>query len=106
MPIRQKPVRPSRPARPEPGGPGGCAGLYTAHAGIELYAEAFDRAGALDALEAFASRNGPAFYGLEPNRETIMLRRDPWPVPREMPMGGDVLVPFRGGSQVQWRLVA
>ena len=83
----------------------GCAGLYTAHAGIELYAEAFDRAGALDALEAFASRNGPAFYGLAQNRDTITLRRESWPVPREMPMGDDVLVPFRAGGRVAWRLV-
>ena len=84
----------------------GCAGLYTAHAGIELYAEAFERAGALGALEAFASLDGPAFYGLEPNRETIVLRKEPWPVSGEMPMGGEVLVPFRGGSQVEWRLLA
>ena len=84
----------------------GCAGMYTAHAGIELYAEAFDRAGALPKLEAFASRNGPAFYGLAPNRGTITLRRESWPVPDEMPMGGDVLVPFRGGGQVAWRLSA
>ena len=83
----------------------GCAGLYTAHAGIELYAEAFDGAGALGALEAFASRNGPAFYGLEPNRGTITLRRESWPVREEMSMGGDVLVPFRAGDRVQWRLV-
>ena len=83
----------------------GCAGLYTAHAAIELYAEAFERAGALDALEAFASRNGPAFYGLEPNRETITLRKESWPVPGEMPMGGDVLVPFRAGGRVAWRIV-
>ena len=82
----------------------GCAGLYTAHAGIELYAEAFDRAGALDALEAFASRNGPAFYGLEPNHERITLRRKPWTVPETMPMGGDILVPFRAGSRVAWSL--
>ena len=82
----------------------GCAGLYTAHAGIELYAEAFDRAGAIDALEGFASRNGPAFYGLEPNRETITLRREPWMVPDTMPMGGDVLVPFRAGSRVAWSI--
>ena len=82
----------------------GCAGLYTAHAGIELYAEAFDRAGALDALDAFASRNGPAFYGLAQNRDTITLRRESWPVPREMPMGDDVLVPFCAGGRVAWRL--
>ena len=83
----------------------GCAGVYTAHAGIELYAEAFDRAGALDALEAFASRNGPAYYGLEPNRERVTLRREPWPVAEEMPMGGDTLVPFRAGGRVTWRRV-
>ena len=82
----------------------GCAGLYTAHAGIELYAEAFHRAGALRTLEAFASHNGPAFYGLSPNRATITLRRQSWPVPDEMPMGGDVLVPFRAGSRVAWSL--
>ena len=82
----------------------GCAGLYTAHAGIELYAEVFDGAGALDALEAFASRNGPAFYGLEPNREAITLCRDAWTVPDELPMGADSLVPFRAGSDVAWRL--
>ena len=82
----------------------GCAGLYTAHAGIELYAEAFERAGALGALEAFASRNGPAFYGLEPNHETITLRRRPWTVPETMPMGGDVLVPFRAGGRVAWSI--
>ena len=83
----------------------GCAGLFTAHAGIELYAEVFDRAGALDALEAFASRNGPAFYGLAPNHDTITLRRESWPVPGEMPMGDDVVVPFRAGDRVAWRLV-
>ena len=82
----------------------GCAGLYTAHAGIELYAETFHRAGAIRKLEAFASRNGPAFYGLAPNRATITLRRESWPVPEEMPMGGDVLVPFRAGGRVAWRL--
>ncbi len=84
----------------------GCAGLYTAHAGIELYAEVFDRAGALGALEGFASRHGPAFYGLAPNRETITLRRASWPVADELPMGGDALVPFRAGGRVEWRVVA
>ena len=83
----------------------GCAGLYTAHAGIELYAEAFDRAGAIGALEGFASHNGPMFYGLESNRETITLRKEPWQVPDELPMGDDVLVPFRAGGQVAWRIV-
>ena len=59
----------------------GCAGCYTAHAGIELYAEVFDAAGALDRLEAFASLNGPAFYGLPPNTDTITLQRESWEVP-------------------------
>ena len=84
----------------------GCAGLYTAHAGIELYAEVFDRAGALGALEGFASRNGPAFYGLAPNCGTITLRRESWPVPDELPIGADVLVPFRAGGSVPWRIVS
>ena len=83
----------------------GCAGLFTALAGVELYAEAFDGAGALGALEAFASLNGPAFHGLDPNRETITLHRDSWPVPDELPMGGDALVPFRAGERVHWRIV-
>ena len=82
----------------------GCAGVFTAHAGIELYAEAFDAAGRLPHLEGFASRHGPAFYGLAPNRVTITLRRESWPVPDEMPMGGDTLVPFRAGGRVAWRL--
>ena len=84
----------------------GCAGLYTAHAGIELYAEAFDQAGALGELEAFASRNGPAFHGLEPNRDIITLSRESWPVPGEMPLGDDMVVPFRAGARVAWRLVS
>ena len=83
----------------------GCAGLFTAHAGVELYAEAFDGAGALGALEAFASLNGPAFHGLDPNRETITLHRDSWPVPDELPVGADALVPFRAGDRVHWRIV-
>ena len=84
----------------------GCAGCYTAHAGIELYAEVFDAAGALDRLEAFASLNGPAFYGLAPNADTITLRRESWSVPASYPyLGGDALVPLRAGEQVGWKLV-
>jgi dihydroorotase len=82
----------------------GCAGLYTAHAGIELYAEVFDAAGALGHLEAFASFNGADFYGLARNRERISLCRNSWPVPRETGYGADRLVPFRAGESVQWRL--
>ncbi len=83
----------------------GCAGCYTAHAGIELYAEAFDQAGALDRLEGFASWNGPDFYGLPRNSETITLVQEPWRVPDHQPFDHrDVLVPLRAGEQVQWKL--
>lgn len=85
----------------------GCAGCYTAHAGIELYAEAFDAAGALDRLEAFASLNGPAFYGLAPNAGTITLRRESWEVPGSYDyLGADPLVPLRAGENVAWKLVS
>ncbi len=83
----------------------GCAGCYVAHAGIELYAEVFERAGALEHLEAFASRNGPAFYGLAPNREHITLVRESWTVPEAYPwVDGQVVVPLRAGEPVAWRL--
>lgn len=85
----------------------GCAGCYTAHAGIELYAEAFEEAGALDRLEAFASLNGPAFYGLAPNADRITLRRQSWAVPESYPFADDdSLVPLRAGEAVAWELVA
>ena len=83
----------------------GCAGIYSAHAAIELYAEAFAEAGALDRLEGFASRHGPAFYGLPHNTETITLRREPWTVPERLPFGEEELVPLRAGETVGWRLV-
>lgn len=84
----------------------GCAGCYTAHAGIELYAEAFEAAGALDRLEAFASLNGPAFYGLPPNGDTIVLKREAWAVPAAYSyLDNDPLVPLRTGETVAWRLV-
>ncbi|AUN95645.1 dihydroorotase [Pseudazoarcus pumilus] len=83
----------------------GCAGCYVAHAGIELYAEVFEQADALEHLEAFASRNGPAFYGLAPNREHITLVRESWTVPEAYPwVGGQVVVPLRAGESVAWRL--
>jgi dihydroorotase len=83
----------------------GCAGIFTAAGAIELYAQAFDEAGALDRLEAFASLNGPRFYGLPPNRDTIELVREPVPVPDlvEVPGDGSVL-PFRAGERLPWRL--
>ena len=82
----------------------GCAGIYTAHAGIELYAEAFDAAGSLDKLEGFASFHGADFYGLARNRRQITLTRSAWSVPEEMPYGADTLVPLRGGAKVAWRI--
>ena len=83
----------------------GCAGIYTAHAGIELYAEAFDAAGALERLEDFASRFGPAFYGLRPNETHITLEKADVAVPETLPFGSDALVPFRAGERLAWRLL-
>ena len=83
----------------------GCAGCYTAHAGIELYAEAFEAAGALDRLEGFASFFGPDYYGLPRNAEKITLRREALVVPASLDyLGGDRLVPLRAGESVAWRL--
>lgn len=82
----------------------GCAGCYTAHAGIELYAEAFEAAGALDKLEGFASHFGADFYGLPRNRATITLVRESWRVPVDVVYGADRLTPFRAGGEVPWRL--
>jgi dihydroorotase len=82
------------------------AGCYTAPAALELYAEAFDAAGALDRLEAFASVNGPAFYGLPRNRDTVTLRREAWTLPEQVPFGDAVLKPLRGGETLNWKLQA
>ena len=83
----------------------GCAGCYTAHAGIELYAEAFEAAGALDKLEGFASHFGADFYGLPRNEERITLVKESWTVPAVLPyLDGDVLVPLRAGENVTWSL--
>ena len=83
----------------------GCAGIYTAHAGIELYAEAFDAARSLDRLQGFASHFGPDFYGLPRNSENITLERSEWRVPDELAFGPDKLVPFRAGGKLKWNLV-
>jgi dihydroorotase len=83
----------------------GCAGCYTAHAAIEMYAEAFDSAGALDRLEAFASFNGPDFYGLPRNTGRITLQRQDWRSPVTVPFGEAELKPLRGGEVLPWRLV-
>jgi dihydroorotase len=83
----------------------GCAGCYTAHAGIELYAEAFEAAGALDRLEGFASQFGADFYGLPRNSGTITLVREPWTVPiQQALLANDPLVPLRAGETIAWRL--
>jgi dihydroorotase len=83
----------------------GCAGVYTAHAGIELYAEAFAAAGALERLEGFASHFGAAFYGLPRNAGTITLVEEAWRAPPEVAFGADRLVPLRGGQEIRWKLV-
>ena len=82
----------------------GCAGMYTAHAAIELYAEAFESIGALDRLEAFASFHGPDFYRLPRNQQRITLVREEWTVPATLPFGDAGLVPFRAGGTLGWRL--
>ena len=84
----------------------GCAGIYSAHAGIELYAEVFERAGRLDRLEAFASQHGADFYRLPRNSESITLARAPWAAPDSYPFGDGTLVPFRAGQSIAWRLTA
>lgn len=83
----------------------GCAGIYTAHAGIELYAEAFDDAGALARLENFASRYGADFYGLPHNADQITLEKSDETIPAELSFGSETLVPFRAGETIRWRVV-
>ena len=82
----------------------GCAGVYTANAAIELYAEAFEEAGALNALEGFASLHGADFYGLQRNEERVTLVRRDQAVPAELPYGKATLVPLRAGGIVRWSL--
>ncbi len=82
----------------------GCAGLYTAHAAIELYAEAFELAGALDKLEDFASRFGPRFYGLSENPDNIVLEKIQWQVPDDYPLGDQRVIPMRAGEQLGWKM--
>ena len=84
----------------------GCAGIYTAHAAIELYAEAFEDAGALDKLEAFASFHGADFYGLPRHTDTITLKRESWDAPASLKLGEESLVPLRAGEAIRWRVVA
>ena len=84
----------------------GCAGIYSAHAAVELYAEAFEAAGALDRLEAFAAFHGADFYGLPRNAGTLALRREEWTLPASRPFGDDEVVPFNAGETCSWQLVS
>jgi dihydroorotase len=81
----------------------GCAGIFSAHAAIELYAEAFENSGRLERLQAFASERGADFYGLPRNEGTITLSRESWAVPAAYAFGADELVPFRAGESIRWR---
>jgi dihydroorotase len=83
----------------------GCAGCYTAHAAMELYAQAFDAVGALDKLEGFASFHGADFYGLPRNLGTITLKRESWTPPESYAFGETTLKPLAGGEVLQWRMV-
>ncbi len=82
----------------------GCAGSYTAHAALELYAEVFETAGKLENLEAFASFNGADFYGLPRNSDSVTLIQEAWPVPESMPFGSDIVVPIRAGENIRWKI--
>lgn len=82
----------------------GCAGIYTGHAAIELYAEVFEQLGALDRLEAFSSHFGPDFYNLPRNSDNITLEKQSWTVPAKLPLGNDSLTPLRAGETVAWRV--
>ncbi|MEM1403557.1 MAG: dihydroorotase [Pseudomonadota bacterium] len=83
----------------------GCAGVYTAHASIELYAEVFEEMGALEVLEDFASRRGPDFYRRPVSNETIALLKVEWKVPDTIPLGDDRMVPLRAGEPVRWQVI-
>ena len=82
----------------------GCAGIFSAHAAIEIYASIFEQQGILDKLEAFASFNGPDFYGLPRNSKTITLAKQDWQVPDEYALGDDTLVPLLAGQTINWKL--
>ena len=82
----------------------GCAGIFSAHAAIEIYAMIFEQQNVLDKLEAFASFNGPDFYGLPRNSKTITLIKEDWSIPDEYPLGNESLVPFLAGQTIGWKL--
>lgn len=82
----------------------GCAGCYSAYGAICLYADVFEELGILDKFEAFASFNGPDFYGLPRNTDTITLVREPWTMPEQLPLADGTIVPLKAGETVNWRL--
>ncbi|UCE88322.1 MAG: dihydroorotase [Pseudomonadota bacterium] len=82
----------------------GCAGIYSAHGALELYAEAFAQANALERLEGFAAHFGADFYGAPRNTDTVTLMNEPWEVPAQLPFGDEVIVPLRAGETIQWQL--
>ena len=82
----------------------GCAGIFSAHAAIEIYTSIFEQQDALDKLEAFASFNGPDFYGLPRNSKTITLKKEEWHIPDHYPLGTNQLVPFLAGQTINWKL--
>lgn len=83
----------------------GCAGVYSAHAALEFYAEVFEQLHALDKLQAFAAHFGADFYRLPRNRDRITLRKESWTVPSQLPLGDDTLTPLRAAQDVTWRVV-
>lgn len=83
----------------------GCAGCYSAHAALELYAEAFEQAGALDKLEGFASFHGPDFYRLSRNSDTVTLEKNPWTVPMQFGDSDNLITPLKAGDQLQWQML-
>jgi len=83
----------------------GCAGCYTGHAALELYAEVFEAAGALDKLETFASLNGPAFYGMAANTDKVELVKTSWQVDDLLTYGKDSLKPIRAGERISWTVL-
>ena len=84
----------------------GCAGCFTAPAAIEMYAEIFESLGALNKLEAFASFHGPDFYGMPRNTTKITLRKEPWTLPAEYPLGEHSIIPLKAGETLQWKVIS
>jgi dihydroorotase len=83
----------------------GCAGCFSHHSAIELYAEVFDKAGAMDKLEAFASTNGPDFYGLPHNSSSIVLKKQQWQLPDSLPFEDTQIIPLGAGTTLNWKMV-